>query len=244
MAATASPRDLIAEIEARPTAPEGSGERFSGYGVMGLPFRSGHLLAMRRFPVSSVGPGYQSVWHRDPAGRWTFFQDVPSAQGCARYFGAAGTEVPTAKIHVIWDGPSRFSVSVADAGRQLKWSIKLISSGVTRAMNALGAHLPEAVWRQPLFLAAMGTVAGPLLRAGKVQLAGRAPNGQRFVANPLRVWIVGESQATLDGLDLGAIGPSPTPGRLGDFWIPQRGVFAIGRASFEPAPLPAQRSVH
>jgi hypothetical protein len=34
------------------------------------------------------------------------------------------------------------------------------------------------------------------------------------------------------GINLGVIGPSPTPGRMADFRIPQRGVFAIGRAFF------------
>ena len=43
--------------------PSGGEERFAGYGVMGLPFASGHVLAMRRFPASSIGPGYSSVWH-------------------------------------------------------------------------------------------------------------------------------------------------------------------------------------
>src|SRR5947209_1004370 len=81
------PRDLVAEIEACPRMPNGSEERFAGYGVMGLPFGSGHILALRRFPASSIGPGYRSVWHRDPDARWTFFQDVAPNQGCSRYFG-------------------------------------------------------------------------------------------------------------------------------------------------------------
>jgi hypothetical protein len=229
------PRELVAQIEVHPSLPGGSEERFAGYGVMGLPFSSGHLLALRRFAASSVGPGYRSVWHRDPEGRWTFFQDVPPEQGCARYFGAAVGDVPSAKIDIDWDGPAQFSVTVTDGSRRLDWSVRLTSSGITRVMNAVGSRLPEAVWRRRLFLAAMGVVAGPMLRAGKVRLAGRAPNGQRFVANPLLIWFVADSEATLDGVNLGAIGPSPTPGRLGDFWVPQRGVFAIGRAFFEAA---------
>ena len=74
------PRDLVADIEACPRVPAGSEERFAGYGVMGLPFGSGHLLALRRFPASSIGPGYRSVWHCDPNGRWTFFQEIEAAQ--------------------------------------------------------------------------------------------------------------------------------------------------------------------
>ena len=231
-----SPRELVAEIEAHPSLPGGSEERFAGYGVMGLPFSSGHLLAMRRFVASSVGPGYRSVWHRDPNGRWTFYQDIPAIQGCARYFGAAGEEVSTAKIDIGWGGPLEFSVTVSDGSRRLEWSVKLTSSGATRVMNTVGSLVPEGLWRNRLFLAGMGAAAGPILRAGKLRLAGRVPSGQLFIANPRFIWFVAASEATLDGASLGAIGRSPTPGRLADFRIPQRGVFVIGNAFFQAAP--------
>jgi hypothetical protein len=52
----------------------------SGYGVMGLPFGSGHVLGLRRWTASSVGEGFTSIWHRDPAGRWTFY----GPPGCPR----------------------------------------------------------------------------------------------------------------------------------------------------------------
>jgi hypothetical protein len=71
-----------------------------------------------------------------------------------------------------------------------------------------------------------------MMGAGKVRLVGRAPNGQRFAANPRSVWLVSDSKAKLDGISLGVIGPSPTPGQLADFRIPQRGVFAIGTSFF------------
>jgi hypothetical protein len=48
------PRELVSELEASPRLPSGTNERFAGYGVMGSPFRSGHLLALRRFPASSA----------------------------------------------------------------------------------------------------------------------------------------------------------------------------------------------
>jgi len=62
------PADVVEDLERRAELPAGSEERFFGYGVMGLPFRSGHVLGLRRFPASSIGPGYRSVWHRDPQG--------------------------------------------------------------------------------------------------------------------------------------------------------------------------------
>jgi hypothetical protein len=84
-----------AAIEQHARLPLGTGERFTGYGVMGLPFASGHVLAMRRFPASSIGPAYTSVWHRDPAGRCDFWQNQPGDQACSatsarRWPGRAG----------------------------------------------------------------------------------------------------------------------------------------------------------
>jgi hypothetical protein len=40
-----SPGVQAAEIERHAGLPTGAGERFTGYGVMGLPFASGHVLA-------------------------------------------------------------------------------------------------------------------------------------------------------------------------------------------------------
>src|SRR5215217_2031268 len=82
------PRRLAEELETAAPLPQGTEERFNGYGVMGLPFRSGHVLALRRFPASSVGPGYTSVWHRNPAGDWVFYANVAPRQACTRFFGA------------------------------------------------------------------------------------------------------------------------------------------------------------
>ena len=54
----AEPRELVERLERGVELPAGNDERFLGYGVMGLPFVSGHILCMRRFPNSSIGPGY------------------------------------------------------------------------------------------------------------------------------------------------------------------------------------------
>lgn len=139
----------------------GPGERFTGSGVMGLPFASGHYLALRDMTASSVGPPYHAIWHRAPDGRWTIFTTTEPGLSCPRYFGAGGT-----------------------------------------------------------------------LRTGRIRLCGRTPNGQHFRAAPLQVWRVVGGSAQLDGHDLGPIGPLDRQVRLGDFWMPQRGLFFAGRSRF------------
>jgi hypothetical protein len=222
------PAKIVEELERGAEIPSGSEERFSGYGVMGLPFRSGHVLGLRRFPASSIGPGYRSVWHRDPRGRWTFYQDQSAELACTRYFGSAVDEVREGPIRIDWSGPRGFRVRAGD----LDWTVELASTAVTRLINAAGSAIPVRAWRSAPVLAVMSRVAGVALRAGRVRLTGLAPNGQRFVANPVTVWVAVESQATLDGSDLGEMGPLPDQAHLSDFAIPQRGMFVVGRAMF------------
>ncbi|MFE3293709.1 hypothetical protein [Rhodococcus sp. NPDC059234] len=226
-----NPRTLA---ERPPTLPPGDElERFAGYGVMGLPFASGHCLALRHFAASSIGPGYTSVWHRNPAGRWVMYTSSAPDTGCPRYFSRALSESRTATITVTWTGPASLQTTVDDT---IDWSLTLTRSPATRAMSVAGSLLPAALWRNDHVLALMARVAGPLLGVGRVGLTGTAPNGQSFRANPRRLWAVDDSRATVDGIDLGAPGPLPDQARLGDFWLPQRGMFAIGEAYFTPVP--------
>lgn len=220
--------DLAAEAE-EALPPGGGGERFAGYGIMGLPFASGHVLAMRRFPASSIGPPYTSIWHRDPAGTWVMWQNQAAELACPRYFSAAA-EPFGEEIDLEWTGPSTIRLVVPTLG--FEWSTTLRASAVTTALNAVGALLPDRLWKARPFLSLMGPMAGAALRAGRVALAGVTPNGQRFIANPLKVWLVAETAASLNGVDFGPMGRLDQQAALGGFWIPQRGVFAIGRAYF------------
>jgi hypothetical protein len=229
------PAEIVKVLERHPELPSGSEERFLGYGVMGLPFRSGHVLGLRRFPASSIGPGYRSVWHREPQGRWTFYQDQPAELACTRYFGNEVDEVREGPIEIDWTGPRRFEVHAGDG--ELEWTIEVGSTPVTRLLSGAASLLPARAWRSPRLLGAMSRVAGVALRAGTVHLVGLAPNGQRFVANPLTMWVARASRATVGGADLGEMGPAPEQAYLRDFAVPQRGVFAIARVFFTPRPL-------
>jgi hypothetical protein len=66
-----------------------------------------------------------------------------------------------------------------------------------------------------------------------MNLAGKTPNGQEFIANPQRFWLIDSSRAVIDGTDLGPVGPLDLQANLNDFLIPQRGMFAVARAFME-----------
>lgn len=230
--AMATPQALAQAVEDRPVLPPGDCERVSGYGVMGLPFASGHVLGLRRWTASSVGERFTSIWHRDPAGRWTFYESAPCEVACSRYFGADVTRFLEGPIDLHWEGPERLRIRTGDG--TVDWEVVTGSTAATRAMSAIGSMMPLAAWRSGRVLRAVGAVAGRVLGVGKVQLTGTTSNRQHFDANPLRIWYVKASHAVVDGEDLGPIGPLPQQAHMADFYFPQRGMFAVGRVFISP----------
>jgi len=110
-----SPAQFARHAEEHPGLPPGIGEGVSGYGVMGLTFSSGHVLGLRRWTASSVGDGFTSIWHRDPVGRWTFYETIGGQSGCTRYSGAAVGRVEVGPIHLDWETTNRAHVQTHDA---------------------------------------------------------------------------------------------------------------------------------
>ena len=229
----AEPKDLVDRLEQGTELPSGNEERFAGYGVLRVPFTSGDLLAMRRFPTSSLGESYTSVWHRNPQGRWTIYTSVAPQLACPRYFGSAIDETGVREIEISWRSPRDFTLSIEE-DPALEWHLSLGQTPATRLINAVVGVLPDALWRKEAVLKAMGKAGGLMLRAGRLPLAGQVPNGHRFALNPTHIWMIQSSTARMSNQDLGSVGPLAVQTRLGDFWIPQRGMFVIGRAFFEP----------
>jgi hypothetical protein len=114
----------------------------------------------------------------------------------------------------------------------LDWRLELGANAATRALSAMGSVAPRWLLKNDATLSAMGATAGPLLRVGHMALHGQAPNDYWFKANPRQTWLVADSQAQIDGVDLGPVGPLDQQTRLGDFWLPQRGLFFAGEVYF------------
>ncbi|MFW0787880.1 hypothetical protein AAFP35_25575 [Gordonia sp. CPCC 206044] len=235
---TKSPRQVVADLQAHPELATGSDERFAGYGVMGMPFATGHYLALRDMVASSIGPSFRSVWHRDPEGQWTFHTTIDPERSCPRYFGSDGAVKRVGQITLDWADDWTLEVGVDDA---LRWRIELGASPATRMMTSMGAALPSGAWNSTAVLGSMGPMARAVLRSGRIRLCGETPNGPRYRAAPLHVWRVTNSRAHDRTETFGAPAPLDVPIRLGDFWLPQRGLFFVGRARFTQADAVAGR---
>lgn len=220
-----------------PALARGTDERFTGYGAMGVPYATGHYLAFRDMLTTSLGTPYRAIWHRDSAGRWTIFTTADPDLSCPRYFDSMTAVERVSAIEVTW--PNDWTVDVA-MGSRLSWRIVLAQSPVTRAMSAMANVMTEWCWNNNAVLASMGLMASGTLRSGRMRLQGRTPNGQGFKAAPLKLWRVIGGHAALAGVDLGAPDTRARQMRLGDFWLPRRGLFFVGQARFT-APLPTSQ---
>jgi hypothetical protein len=231
-------KDTIEAIERDAPQLDGAGDRFSGYAIVGLPFQSGHILALRRFSASSIGPGYTSVWHRDPSGSWTFYSTVAPDLSCARYFGGQVERNVVASIEIAWADSTRFRVAV---GNVIEWHVALGSSIATRLLNIVAGTIPERAWQSPALLRVMGRVAEATLGTGRMNFTGQTPNGHPYIANPRKVWLIESSHALVDGVSVGPVGPLADQAAVGDLLLPQRGLFAVARTRLEQPVIRDQR---
>jgi hypothetical protein len=230
-----TPVDAASALLRNPRLPAGDDERLVGFGVLGLPFAGGHYLALRCVPAVSFAPGYRSVWHRDPAGVWTFYATTPGQLSCARYFSSATrNDAVQCDIGVAWVTPWSLSVQIVGL---LEWHLDLGVTASTRLMSGIARRLPARAWTNRATLGAIGRAAGAVLGAGEFRLSGIAPNGQRFMIAPTQFWAVTHSRAAFRGEDLGPVGPVHPQARLAGFRAPQRGFFVVGGGhleSFDP----------
>ncbi len=226
------PGDLIGRWPREALRPRPGRDDVAGFAVVGLPFASGDLLCLRRFPTSTFGPGYASVWHRAPAGDWTVYTSVAADLSCPRFIGAAVSRVVAeTTVEVEWTSPTDLTVRVPAAA--LRWTMRVRSTPVTRMMNVMMSVMPAVLFRSDRVLSAMSAMSTAMLAAGRFRLRGHVPNRQWFQAGPRRVWLIPEASASIAGRDLGRPSPLNLQATLGEVPLPQRGVLMMGAFSFE-----------
>lgn len=208
-------------------APWPDHEYVRGWGVFGLPFASGHVLALRVFPQSSFGP-YRTLWHRDPEARWSIYADAARVEhACPRYYGPACEYFGAARIDLEWTGPYTLHVTMDEPA--VDWTVAAARSPLMALLNPLSAAMPLSSWRPRALVRARERLA-QALGMGRLQMSGVMPSGHSGLLMPQRMYFVHESRAVLDGVHLG------TPTRLrenpviGGVPLPARGVLAIGQA--------------
>lgn len=202
-------------------------EHVRGYGVFGLPLSSGHVLALRVFPVNDFAP-YRTVWHRTPDGTWAIYYDAPRPDiACPRYYGAAALHVLPAAITLEWRSETELRIRM-DSPR-LEWTVWMREPPPMGVLNRMAARLPLGTWRRRPVQRVCEALAR-LLGAGRITLAGPMPSGHAGVLMPQRMYLIDRTRASLAGLDLGTpVRTRPNP-RIGDVPLPARGIFAVGQA--------------
>jgi len=224
-------RQELADIPAvRGQAPWPGHEYVKGWGVFGLPFDSGHVLALRNFPENDFGP-YRTLWHRDPGGHWSIYVDGPRLDtACPRYYGPACDFTGFGRLDVEWVGPATLSVHMDSPA--LEWQLTATQTPLLRFLNSIAGAFPVSSWRSPTMLRTRETMARAL-GAGRLQLSGVMPSGHTGTLMPQRMYFVDDARATLNGVDLGRptrLRDNPT---IGEVPLPARGVLAIGQGVWQ-----------
>ena len=201
-------------------------EEIRGYGVMGVPFESGDVLAIRRLPATSFGPSYSSVWHRAAAGNWTIYTTIDGHRSCPRYFGAAAECVEHVAVELDWTGPARLEVHVPAV--DLRGTFDFAATPITRLMSTMIPLMPARLWRNAQFLSLMGLMSRATLGSGRMNMRGHVPNRQWYTFHPRTIYRTEDARASLGGRDFGAPAPLSAQAFLEDFPITQRGLLVFG----------------
>lgn len=224
--------DLRTELSALPERRGRAGppdhEYVRGWGVFGLPFETGHVLALRVFPENDFAP-YRTVWHRDPEGQWSIYVDGPRIDAaCPRYYGPACVHTAHADLTLEWTGPASLRVQMEDP--VLDWAVTARRPAPLGALNAVSRHLPDWTWKPGRLLEARELLARRVLGLGDLRLSGVMPSGHHGVLMPKRMYWIETSTALLHGRDLGCPTRLDASPRIGDVTLPARGVLAVGQA--------------
>jgi hypothetical protein len=171
-----------------------------GWGIFGLPFDSGHVLALRVFPDNDFSP-YSSLWHRDPQGRWSIYVDGPRLDtACPRYFGAACEYTGHRRLDLEWVGPATLRVRMGSP--TVDWRLTAVQTPMLAVLNALHGTLPLSTWRSPTLIGTRELMVRSL-GMGRLQMSGIMPSGHAGTLMPERMYFVNDATATIDGTDLG-----------------------------------------
>lgn len=205
-------------------------EHARGYGVFGLPLSSGHVLALRVFPVNDFAP-YVTVWHQTPEGEWSIYYDAPRPDiACPRYYGPAVRNVIPASIQVQWRGPSELTIRVDHI--QLEWTVLIDEPLLLRFLNRVGKRMPLWTWKHTAFLKPREWMARRL-GLGNMKLWGRTPSRHFGILMPQRMYFINRAKVQLRGVNLGApVRMRPNP-QIGEVRLPARGIFAVAQAYWE-----------
>src|SRR5439155_17450688 len=96
----------------------------------------------------------------------------------------------------------------------------------------MSAAMPLATWRLRSLVRARQRLASTL-GMGQLQLTGTMPSGHTGTLMPGRMYFIDDSQATLDGVNLGRPAHLRANPVIGGIPLPARGVLATGQAVLE-----------
>lgn len=223
-------RSLARRLEDLPVLPPGREARMVGYGVAGMAFASGDVLALHRIAASSMSPPYTAVRHRTPDGHWRVYTDLAPTRAASPYASRDAQDQVTTAVVVRWTSADALLVTVPAAS--LSWRMQLADAALTRVLADVRGNGAAPVRFSSVALRLLGWGATIALGAGCLLLQGRLPSGHEVRLHPQGIWAVSDSDATIRGRSLGSPQALNEPGGIGDLRLPRRGVLLFAAATW------------
>jgi len=124
-----------------------------------------------------------------------------------------------------------------------EWTLTASSTRLLDVLNSISGALPLATWRPHSLVRARERLARAL-GMGHLEMSGVMPSGHTGTLMPQQMYVVDDSRATLDGVDLGLPVHLPDHPRIGEVPLPARGVLAIGQAVWKSHPTVVGSDLH
>ena len=173
-----------------------------GYAVMLLPFSTGHMLALRRFHESSISP-YVSVWHCNPEGEWSIYNDGPSLETtCPRWWGPALIKAELTDIRLHWMDSNTLRVTMEKPSLEWTLSIKP-SSGLLNLVNNVNTKIPYRFLRSGFMRRIQEVMARYVFNLGDLNFSFITPTQKDAMIVMEAFYYIDDSKAIWQGKDLG-----------------------------------------
>lgn len=210
-------------------------QRFHGWFSPGICFDSGHCIWVFKWEHTPTSLGaYSDVWVITPDGDRLLYADPPEAgpfvekyHDFHRTYGAS----------ITWDRVDDDAVEFhldGDDDTTLEFRAELGASPATRVLTAISRLTPRAVLRTSIGQTLSNLSLASLMDVNGLKVAGTTETREpyRFEADRLRA--IETAAATLNGEDLGAVGPPDRPIEFGDAKTPAEPFFTVADLFLRP----------
>jgi hypothetical protein len=210
-------------------------QRFHGRFSPGICFDSGHCFWLFKWEQTPTSLGsYSNIWIITPEGDRLLYADPPEAGPFVEKYHDFDR---TTGASITWDRIDDQVLEIhvdGDDGTTLELRAELGSSPATRLLTAISTLTPNAVLRTSVGQTMSNLSLASVMDVNGLKTAGTTETQEPYRFEADRIRAVTTASATLNGDDLGKLGPPGRPIEFGDAKTPDDPFFAVADVFLRP----------